>query len=109
RDQLADGLRREPAAVGLHSDPVTEVRALQWATHDVRQRDSPGDLLGVQDREPMLVLALEPFQLALGRVEALAAVGFERREEDAVLDQQRRELARVVCRERTNHRATTRR
>ncbi len=34
----------------------------------------------------MLVLALEPFQLALGRVEALAAVGFERREEGAVLD-----------------------
>ena len=57
----------------------------------------------------MLVLPLEPFPLALDRVEALAAVGLERREEGAVLDQQRRELARVVRRERANHRATTRR
>jgi hypothetical protein len=42
-------------------------------------------------------------------VEALVAVRLERREEGAVLDQLRRELARVSRRERANHRATTRR
>ena len=79
------------------------------AARDVRERDSPGDPVAVEDRERVLVVPLEPFSLALDGVEALVAVRLERCEERAVLDQERRELVRIVRRERANHRATTRR
>ena len=69
----------------------------------------PGDPVAVEDRERVLVVPLEPLSLALDGVEALVAVGLERCEERAVLDQKRRELVGVVRRERANHRATTRR
>jgi hypothetical protein len=57
----------------------------------------------------VLVLSFQPFTLAIDGVEALAAVGLERSEERAVLDQERRELTCIVRCERANHRATTRR
>jgi hypothetical protein len=88
---------------------VPEVRALERAADDVRQRDRAGDPPVVEDREAVLVLALEPFELAVDGVEALVARRLERREERAVLDQKRRELVRIAGRERADHRATTRR
>lgn len=57
----------------------------------------------------MFALALEMFPLTLGRVEALVAMRLERREERAVLDQERSQLGRVIGRQPADHRATTRR
>jgi hypothetical protein len=49
------------------------------------------------------------FPLTLGRVEALVAMRLERREERAVLNQERSQLGRVIGRQPADHRATTRR
>jgi hypothetical protein len=78
------------------------------AARDVRKRNRPGDSVAVEDRERVLVVPLESLPLALDGVEALSAVRLERRKERTVLDEERRELARIARRERANHRATTR-
>src|SRR5262245_58599881 len=107
RDQLADRLRREAAAGHPLGDPVAEVGALEWAEDDVEKSDAADYAPLVDDREPVLVLPLEPFLLALDRVEPLVARRPERRKVRAVLDQHRQELIRIFGGEPADHRGSS--
>jgi hypothetical protein len=112
-DHLCDCLRCEAAVVGVLRDPVTEVRALKRAAGDVREGHGPGDATPVEDRERLLLAALDPLTLALDRVEPLVPVRLERSEELAVRQEECGQLARVLRGEPANRRhvpqrATTR-
>ena len=46
-----DGSRRDAAAAALAADPVADVRALERAAHDVRDRDLARELAAFEDQE----------------------------------------------------------
>jgi len=90
-----DGARHEPAPVAPRIDPVAEIGAPERGVDDVRERDHPGELSLVEDRETQPLLVASGLGLRFEGEELLRPHGIERRHELPVREPKRQEVAGI--------------